>query len=90
MTQIQADNLNIVDLEFENQTDLIHGKYSFSFDTLDKHGARAKDYSGHIILAPKNSREPDEFEWDDNCPDNWEDVEDLGEKLSDFIFKENT
>lgn len=71
----ENDTLSITDLEFEDQTDMVHGKYFFYFDSIDKNGSRAFDYDGYIILSPKNSRENDEVHWSSNSPSDWEKVE---------------
>ena len=84
--KFENDKLEIVDLDFQDQTDLNHGKYSFSFSTIDKHGSSAFDYDGHIIIQPKNSRRDDDLEWGVNTPLDWERVEPyLIDKLYQFI-----
>lgn len=84
--KFENDTLQIVDLEFEDQTDMTHGRYYFSFEAVDKNGQSVLDYDGYIIIPPKNSRESEDFEWGQNTPDDWERVEPyIIDKLYEFI-----
>ena len=62
-------------IEFEDNTDIKHGQYGFSFSTNDKQGAGILDYDGYIIESPTNSRKNDEIEWGQNTPEDWETAE---------------
>jgi len=65
----------IVNLEFEDNTDRKLGRYDFSFETVDADGASVLDYDGYIIESAAESRMPDEFEWGQNVPEDWENAE---------------
>lgn len=65
----------IQNLEFEDNTDMKDGYYTFTFDTVDAEGAPMHDYSGSITLAPTNSRRDDEVEFDGDMPEDWEAAE---------------
>jgi hypothetical protein len=62
----------IGEITFDDQTDMRHGYYTFEFETTDAEGDAMFDYTGSITLAPANSRQDDEVEWDDNTPEDWE------------------
>lgn len=65
----------IGEIDFDDNTDIRHGYYTFSFETTDAEGADMFDYSGSIQEAPANSRRDDEVEWDLNTPEDWETAE---------------
>jgi len=65
----------IQNLEFEDNTDIKNGYYTFTFDTVDAEVAPMYDYSGSITLAPTNSRRDDEVEFDGDMPEDWEAAE---------------
>jgi hypothetical protein len=65
----------IKDIVFEDNTDLKHGRYDFSFNTVDKEGAPILDYDGYIIEEPSSSRRDNEIEWGQNTPEDWDGAE---------------
>ena len=80
----------IKDLEFEDQTDRKHGMYSFSFHTQDSEGAIILDYDGNIVVAPAESRAPDELDWGQNVPEDWENAEDyIFDKFYEWRWSKN-
>lgn len=80
----------IKDLEFEDQTDRKHGMYSFSFHTEDSEGAIILDYDGNIVVAPAESRAPDELDWGQNVPEDWETAEDyIFDKFYEWLWSKN-
>lgn len=62
-------------IDFEDQTDIKQGLYSFSFETIDSEGAPILDYDGVIQLAPETSTRNYEVEWGQNTPEDWETAE---------------
>jgi len=64
----------IINLEFEDQTDLQERRYSFSFETVDAQGAPVLDYSGTIDLS-YYERNPDEIDWTSDAPEDYETAE---------------
>ena len=80
----------IKDLKFEDQTDRKHGMYSFSFHTEDSEGAIILDYDGNIVVAPAESRAPDELDWGQNVPEDWETAEDyIFDKFYEWLWSKN-
>jgi hypothetical protein len=80
----------IKDLEFEDQTDRKHGMYSFSFHTEDSEGAIILDYDGNIVIAPAESRAPDELDWGQNVPEDWENAEEyIFDKFYEWLWSKN-
>ena len=73
--QILNNSEKIINLEFEDQTDISNNKYSFSFETVDSEGAPILDYSGTIKMSSKYERNPDDIDWDLNVPEDWDDAE---------------
>ena len=67
--------IKINNIEFNDNTDIMHGRYDFSFTMCDSQGAEILDYEGYIIESAKNSRMNDEIEWAQNTPEYWEDAE---------------
>lgn len=86
-----SNYLKVICLEFEDQTDERHGRYSFSFDTEDSEGASVLDYDGTITVAAKNSRMDDEIEWGQNVPEDWEGAEKIVlDAFYDWMYKQKT
>jgi hypothetical protein len=72
---VLSNKEKIVNLEFEDNTDRKLGRYDFSFETIDADGASILDYDGYIIESAAESRMPDNFEWGQNVPEDWENAE---------------
>jgi hypothetical protein len=72
---VLSNNEIIKNIDFDDNTDIKHGRYDFYFQTEDSEGADMLDYDGYIIEAPASSRMNDEIEWGQNTPEDWENAE---------------
>lgn len=72
---ILSNREKIINLEFEDNTDRKLGRYDFSFETIDAQGSSVLDYDGYLIESASESRMPDEIEWGQNMPEDWENAE---------------
>ena len=81
--QIINNKQRIINLEFEDQTDIKNDHYSFSFETVDAEGAPVLNYDGTIDIA-KYERNPDDIEWGQNVPEDYDTAE---EYILDEFYK---
>jgi hypothetical protein len=84
MESVSLSNKEIIlNLSFEDQTDIKVDTYSFEFETVDNEQAPMFDYSGTIT---KEADGEYSVEWDLNIPEDWKTAEEyIKKEFSDIL-----